>query len=93
MELWGWVIAIIVVAGFFVAIAGEALVALVLTAFWVGAIWLLVTYGGDLMDTAWPVMLIGLGLVVMSVVTLAAVASTLEDRRLLKDRGRGGPPL
>ena len=93
MELWGWVIAIIVVAGVLVAIVGEALVALVLTAFWVGAVWLLVTYGGGLMDSAWPVILIALALVVLSVVTLAAVASTLEDRRLLKDRGRGGPPL
>jgi hypothetical protein len=92
MELWGWVVVVIVIAGIFLAIAGEALVALILTLFWVGAIWSLVTYGGVLIVNAWPAMLAAVALIVLSVATLAVVASALEDRRLGKDRGRPAPP-
>lgn len=92
MAFWVWVAVVTLIAVFFFAISGEAIVALILTAFWVGAIWLLVTYGGSLMDAIWPPILIVLGLVVLSVASLAVLANALEERRWRKDRGRAAPP-
>jgi hypothetical protein len=93
MELWGWLVVAIVIVGIFLAIAGEAIVALILTAVWVGAIWLLVTYGSPVMQAVWPAILMVLALVGLTVVTLAVLASALEDRRMKKDRGRPAPRL
>lgn len=91
MELWTWLVVVLVIAAIFLFITGEALVTIFLTAFWAGAIYALVEHGGSLMDAVWPAMLIVLGLVVLSIVTLAILASAMEDRRF-KDRGRSAPP-
>lgn len=92
MELWAWLIVVVIIAGVFLFVTGEALVTLFLTGFWFGAIYLLVEHGGSLMDAVWPALFIVIGLVVLSVATLAILASAMEDRRF-KDRGRPAPPL
>ncbi|HEY6738057.1 MAG TPA: hypothetical protein VI076_04350 [Actinopolymorphaceae bacterium] len=87
----GWIILVLVIAGIFVLISGEAVVALILTAVWSGAIWLLVEHAATLMSAVWPAIVVVLALVVLSVITLAVLASAMEDRRF-KDRGRPAPP-
>ena len=92
MELWTWVVVVLIIAGVFLFVTGEILVTVLLTGVWFGAIWLLVEHGGSLMREVWPAILIVLGLVVLSVATLIVLANKLEDRRLEKDRGRPPPP-
>jgi hypothetical protein len=92
MDLWVWGVIIVIIAGVFLLISGEVIATVILTAVWGGAIWLLVEHGGRLMDEVWPAMLIVFGLVVLSVITLAVMATAIEDRRLDKDRGRPAPP-
>jgi hypothetical protein len=84
MDFWAWTILALVVAVIFLVISGEFLVTVVLTGVWVGAIWLLVSYGGVVLDGIGPVIAVIAGMVILSVATLAAMASALEDRRSKK---------
>lgn len=90
MGLWALFVVILVVAGLFVAIAGDPIAALILTVVWAAAIWALVVYGEPLIRAVWPAVLIVLGLVVVSIGTLAMVASAMEERRF-KDREQQPP--
>lgn len=84
MDVWAWTTLVLVVAVVFLVISGEVLVTVVLTAVWVGAIWLLVSYGGVMWDGIGPAIAVVAGMVILTVVTLAAMASALEDRRSKK---------
>ncbi len=93
MEISAWVVVVLVIAVVFIAISGEVLVTLVLTALWAGTIWLVATHGAAVIEAVWPAILIVLAMVILSVATLASLASALEDRRSRKDeRTRGVRP-
>jgi hypothetical protein len=81
MDVWAWTLLVVAIAGVFMAISGEVVVTFILTGVWIGAIWLLVTFGGVVMDGPGPAIVIVVGMVILSIVTLAAMASALEDRR------------
>lgn len=91
MALWALFVVILVVAGLFVAVAGDPIAALILTVVWGAAIWALVVYGQSLIQAVWPAVLIVLGLVVVSIGTLAMLASAMEERQF-KDQERQPPP-
>lgn len=91
MGLWALFIVILVVAGLFVAVAGDPIAALILTVVWAAAIWALVVYGQPLIQAVWPAVLIVSALVVVSIGTLMMLASAAEERRF-NDRGRSAPP-
>ncbi|MEQ7126029.1 hypothetical protein ABN034_16065 [Actinopolymorpha sp. B11F2] len=81
MDVWAWTFLVVAVAAIFMVVSGEVVVTFILTGLWVGVIWLLVTYGGVVMDGPGPAIVIVVGMVILSIVTLAAMASAIEDRR------------
>jgi hypothetical protein len=86
MDATAWIILVVAVAAVFLLISGEVVVTVVLAGAWIGVVWLLVTYGGFMMrDGIGPAIVIVVGMVILSIVTLAAMASVLEDRR--SDKG------